>query len=158
MNSDIALFASTLLGAVVGFISNVLLNYIGRKLAVRKLMKKIKLELEANKNMLEKKKDDLDRVIKFESPLWNLVAKSKVILDIDPNTYLKIVNIYVAIKQLNNLEKSIKNKSTIDALDDSIKEGIVEKRGEILKAMNGIIAPHASNREKIHKIESKPIK
>jgi hypothetical protein len=127
---DWALFLSTLLGAVLSFVFIMLSNFIARRIAANNLTTKIRKELKENRDELEKLIDKPENEVKFVSPLWDIVKISSALLDFNTKTYLKIVHVYTAIKQLNELE------SSINKLNKDSRETIIGKRKETLRLIN----------------------
>jgi len=119
-------FWGALFGAICGFPFILWSNRITRRNAAKKLVEKMKKELMDNKVELEKIKDNPDVPVKFVSPIWEIVPTSNIILDMNDKVYSKIVDIYIAVRRLNELEESIKE------LDSETRKKIISKRTETL--------------------------
>jgi hypothetical protein len=127
---DWATVIEVLLGAVVGFTSNMMINLILKRKAVNRLLGKLSYELKSNYLQLKEIKNNASVLINFTSPIWDLVVSSDVFLDIPVSKYEKIVNAYVAIKQYEAEEQLI-----ISAGVPNWASEIVKKREELLTVL-----------------------
>lgn len=101
-----------LIGAVIGFCSTVIMSFATKKIGIHHLIKKLRVELIVNRKNLYQIKDDLSQIVEFPSPIWNTIANSNILLDIGVKKYEKIINIYVAIRQVEKEEKNLTNQVT----------------------------------------------
>ncbi|MDE6618159.1 MAG: hypothetical protein K2K13_03950 [Clostridiales bacterium] len=113
-----------LVGALLGFVSSVLVAHIQKKRAISRLVERLKLEINTSiVPFVEKSISSNDTLpIEFKSPIWDFVAQTSLLLAVSENLYIRIVNIYVAIKEFARNEAS-GDRST-------------EKRKDLFKALN----------------------
>ncbi len=122
-----------LLGAVVGFLSTGLTNWLVKKSQIRKLTKKISLELESSLNGLKLVTEDADNSYTLESPIWDVIPASSVLLDMPTEKYIKLITICMEIKKYNQEEKKdqtlLEHGYTLDAKD------VFERRSRLIRIM-----------------------
>lgn len=121
---------SVFIGAFLGFVLGLFSTYISKKIGVKELKKKIKIELEGNRKSLFDVKDNYSVLIQTYSPVWDVVSSSDMLIQIDSNSYVKIIRAYAALQELNEQERKI------DISTENGKKMIVELRNNTIKIID----------------------
>ena len=99
----------TLVGAVLGFLSSIIIDLISKKWAIHKLLDRLKLELSLIKKSVSINLTSPGK-IEFASPIWNFIGQTNILLDMKKTLYEKIINIYGGLRFfIENEEKGNNN-------------------------------------------------
>lgn len=93
------------LGAVLAFVSSIIVGVLSKQIGAHRFLKKLKQELKSNYITILNNLETENRFI-IISPIWDYILKSDVTLTFSANKYAKIIKIYVAIEALRRSESS----------------------------------------------------
>jgi len=111
------------IGAFIAFLFSIFVNLISKQYNVRTLKNKLMQEIKEHKKDIESGLEDTKIIIKFHSPIWDLLKSSSPLLYFNKKDYAKIVEIYIAMKQLEEYENST----------EDLRESIVKHRNDLIK-------------------------
>lgn len=122
-----------LLGAVVGFLSTGFTNWVVKKVHIHKLTQKLRFEINSNIQGLQKIQDDKLNSYTLNSPIWDEISNSNILLDIPTDIYVKLVNIYTEVKHFNRAEENVQKRAERGEPID--KEEICNMRKHLISVM-----------------------
>ena len=112
-----------LVGAVLGFLSSIIIDFISKKLAIHKLLDRLKLELSLIKKSVSNNLTSSGK-IEFTSPIWDFIGQTNILLDMKKSLYERIINIHGGIKffiesEDNGNRDSTRRKKLIETIENN---------------------------------------
>lgn len=117
------------LGAFVGLLSSCSIELIMKEIAIIKLKRKVKFEINENLNFLKRNYSNVKISIIISSPLWDYISSSNIVIDMSFYNYMSLINLINHIRIYNQFEESIKNGEKYD------KNLIIINRQDMIKIM-----------------------
>lgn len=113
----------TLVGAVLGFLSSLIIDLISKKWAIHNLLSRLRLELSFIKKSVSENLNSSGK-IQFTSPIWNFIGQTTILLDMKKTLYVKIINIHGGLKYFIECEENgnrepLRRKKLIDTIENN---------------------------------------
>ena len=94
------------IGAIMGFAFSIICSYRSRLCIEKGLKQKLIQELMEYKEYIKAKLEDPEIILRFYSPIWDLLKSSDSLLQLNDDEYRKIRLIYISMERLKELESS----------------------------------------------------
>lgn len=108
--NDVADGIYVLVGAILGVLSSLLIEWGVKKYGIFRLKKMLRIELKGIKQGVEENIEDSGEII-FTSPIWSFIGQTSTLLDLKENDYKKIVAIHGAIIEFKASEQNVMERT-----------------------------------------------
>ena len=122
-----------LFGAVIALISSGITGWITRKIHVYQLIKKLRFEINDNLQKLQEIEKNSANMYRYDSPIWDQISSTNVLLEMSSDTYKKLVTIYSEVKKFNQEEEDM-YKNVMQDIDIDI-DRMYNRRSEFIRVL-----------------------